>query len=306
MAINKHRIIPNLWFDRQAEEAAEFYASLFENSKVGGVTRAGKAGFEIHGVPEGTVMTIEFEIEGQEFVGINGGPLFKFNPSVSFLVACRTKEEVDALWGKLSAGGGPALMELGAYPFSEWYGWIQDKYGLSWQVMAMGDRTFDQKITPTLMFVGAQCGKAEAAIRLYTSVFGNSKIGDILRYGKGEEPDKEGTIKHASFTLEGQAFAAMDSAYEHAFTFNEAVSLMRPCETQKEIDYYWEKLTADGGQESMCGWLKDKFGVSWQIAPAALEAMLRDPDKAKVERVTNAFLKMKKFDIKELKRAFRG
>ncbi len=197
-------------------------------------------------------------------------------------------------------------MELGPYPFSEWYGWIQDKYGLSWQVMAMGDRTIDQKITPTLMFAGAQCGKAEAAIRLYTSVFENSKIGDILRYGKGEAPDKEGTIKHGAFTLEGQAFAAMDSAYEHAFTFNEAVSLMRSCETQKEIDYYWEKLTADGGQESMCGWLKDKFGVSWQVAPDDLDEMLRDPDKAKVERVTNAFLKMKKFDIKELKKAFKG
>ena len=298
-------IIPNLWFDRQAEEAARFYASLFKNSKVGEPMRAGKAGFEIHGLPEGTVITIGFEIEGQRFVGINGGPLFKFTPAISFLVACATKDEVDALWAKL-ASGGTALMELGEYPFSEWYGWTQDRYGLSWQVMAMGSRKIRQKIIPTLMFVGEQSGKAEAAIRLYTSVFNDSGIGDILRYGKGEEPDREGTIKHAAFTLQGQEFAAMDSAYEHGFTFNEAVSLMELCEAQEEIDRYWEKLTADGGQESMCGWLKDQFGVSWQIAPSSLEAMLRDPDQKKVERVTNAFLKMRKFNLAELRKAYKG
>jgi predicted 3-demethylubiquinone-9 3-methyltransferase (glyoxalase superfamily) len=299
------KIIPNLWFDRQAEEAAALYTSLFRNSRVGKPIRASKAGFDIHGLPEGTVMTLEFEIEGQKFAAINGGPLFKFTPAVSFLVACRTKEEVDPLWDKLSAGGS-VLMELGAYPFSERYGWAQDRYGLSWQVMAMADRAVRQKITPTLMFVGEQCGKTEAAIHLYTSVFHNAGIGDILRYGKGEQPDKEGTIKHAAFTLEGQDFAAMDSAYKHEFTFNEAVSFMKACATQKEIDYYWGKLTEDGGQESMCGWLKDPFGVSWQIAPAVLGEMLRDPDPKKVERVTNAFLKMRKLDIGELEKAFRG
>ena len=305
MTTIKQKITPNLWFDRQAEEAANFYTSIFKNSKVGELIRASKAGFEIHGLPEGTVMTIEFEIEGQKFIAINGGPLFKFTPAVSFLVACRKKEEVDALWEKLSQGG-TALMELGEYPFSEKYGWTQDRYGLSWQVMFMGDRKIKQKIIPTLMFVGEQSGKAETAINSYTSVFNKAKIGDILRYGKGEEPDKEGTIKHADFTLEGQEFAAMDSAYAHEFAFNEAISLMVHCKTQEEIDCYWEKLTADGGQEGMCGWLKDKFGLSWQVAPTGLDKILRDRDKKKVERVTEAFLKMKKFDIGELKKAYEG
>ncbi|VVB94663.1 3-demethylubiquinone-9 3-methyltransferase [uncultured archaeon] len=305
MTTIKQKITPNLWFDRQAEEAAKFYVSTFKNSRVSKITRASKTGFEIHGLPEGTVMTIEFEIEGQKFIGINGGPLFKFTPAVSFLVACDTKEEVDAIWEKLSEGG-TALMELGEYPFSEKYGWTQDRYGLSWQVMFIGDHKMEQKITPTLMFVGEQCGKAEATINFYTSVFNNAEIGNILRYGKGEEPDKEGTIKHSTFTLENQGFAAMDSAREHNFTFNEAISFMVECETQEEIDNYWEKLTADGGQESMCGWLKDKFGVSWQVSPTALDEMLQDHDKKKVERVTNAFLKMKKFDIGELKKAYEG
>ncbi len=127
-----------------------------------------------------------------------------------------------------------------------------------------------------------------------------------MRYVKGEEPDQEGTIKHAGFTLEGQAFAAMDSAREHDFTFNEAISLMVQCETQSEIDYYWGRLTSGGGQESVCGWLKDKFGVSWQVAPRILAEMLMDADKDKVERVTNAFLKMKKFDIEGLRKAYSG
>jgi predicted 3-demethylubiquinone-9 3-methyltransferase (glyoxalase superfamily) len=305
MSFQTPKIIPNLWFDREAEEAAHFYASLFENSSVGEPLRAAKAGFEIHSLPEGTVMSIPFELAGQRFVGINGGPLFKFNPSISFLVACATKEEVDRLWARLAAGG-TALMGLGEYPFSEWYGWTADKYGLSWQVMAMGARPIGSKIIPTLMYTGAQAGHAEAAIRLYTSLFPNSGIGDIDRYGPDEGPDRPGTVRHGSFTLEGQAFAAMDSAIGHDFVFNEAISLMRLCETQPEIDRLWAKLTADGGQESMCGWLKDRFGVSWQIVPAGLEAMLRDPDKQKVERVTNAFLKMRKFDIAELDKAYRN
>jgi predicted 3-demethylubiquinone-9 3-methyltransferase (glyoxalase superfamily) len=301
-----HKITPNLWFDGQAEEAAGFYTSLFKNSRIGKTTRYGKVGYEFHHQPEGKLMTIEFELEGQGFIGLNAGPIFKFTPAVSFLVACKTKEEVDALWEKLSAGG-TALMELGEYPFSEKYGWTQDKYGLSWQVMFMGDRKITQKITPTLMFIGAVCGRAEEAIQFYTSVFRNAGIGGILRYEKGEEPDKEGTIKHAAFTLEGQEFAAMDSAYEHTFTFTEAISLLVRCRDQAEIDTYWEKLTEGGDPNAqVCGWLKDKFGLSWQVSPTVLEEMLQDPDKEKVERVTNAFLKMKKFDIGELKRAFEG
>ena len=301
----KQRIVPCLWYDRQAEEAANYYVSLFKKSKTGNITRYSKAGFEVHGMPEGMVLTVEFEIEGQQLVAFNGRPLFKFNPSISFLIACQTKEEVDALWKQLWEGGS-ALMEIGAYPHSERYGWMQDRYGLSWQVMFMGNRPITQKITPTLMYVGEQAGKAEAAVNFYASVFHNSKVGDIMRYGAGEEPDKEGTVKHAAFTLERQEFAAMDSALEHKFAFNEAVSLMVYCQNQPEIDYYWEKLLAGGGQESVCGWLKDKFGVSWQVTPMILSKMLLDPDKAKVERVTNAFLQMKKFNIAELQKAFRG
>jgi predicted 3-demethylubiquinone-9 3-methyltransferase (glyoxalase superfamily) len=256
----------------------------------------------LHNTPSGTVGIFTVELLGQEFTLISAGPLFKFNPSVSFLVGCSTKEEVDALWKKLSEGGA-ALIELAEYPFSEKYGWVQDKYGLSWQVMFMGDRKIKQRIIPTLMFVGKQCGKAEEAINFYTSVFDSARVGDIFRYSNGEEPDKEGTVKHAAFMLEGQEFAAMDSARGHNFAFNEAISFMVHCDTQKEIDYYWGKLSADPKAEQ-CGWLKDKYGLSWQIVPSLMDEMLKDGDKEKIARVTEAFLQMKKFDIAKLKKAY--
>jgi predicted 3-demethylubiquinone-9 3-methyltransferase (glyoxalase superfamily) len=300
------KISTHLWFDSQAEDAARFYVSLFKNSEVGRLTRYTKAGFEIHGQPEGKVMTVEFELDGQPFIALNAGPLFTFTPAISFLVACNAKEEVDTLWAKLSHGG-MTLMELSAYPFSERYGWTQDRYGLSWQVMFVGDRPVKQKITPMLMFVGDVCGKAEEAINVYTSIFQGARVGNVDRYGKGEAPDKEGTIKHAVFTLEGQEFAAMDSAHEHRFTFNEAISFLVRCETQADIDNYWNKLSKGGDPKAQqCGWLKDRFGVSWQVAPTILDRMLQDPDKAKVERVTNAFLKMKKLDLTALERAYEG
>jgi predicted 3-demethylubiquinone-9 3-methyltransferase (glyoxalase superfamily) len=206
------------------------------------------------------------------------------------------------VWNELSRDGS-VLMELGEYPFSERYGWTQDRYGLSWQVMFMGDRKIEQKIIPTLMFVGDRAGKAEEAIGLYASVFHNAEIDHILRYGGNEAPDKEGTIKHAGITLEGESFAVMDSAHAHNFTFNEAISFMVECDTQEEIDYFWSKLSADPKAEA-CGWLKDKFGLSWQIVPTVMDEMLKDKDGTRLARVTEAFLKMKKFDIAKLKEAY--
>lgn len=291
------KITPHLWFDREALEAAGFYISVFKDSIQNSVTR-------LHDTPSGTVDVVSIDLMGQEFTLISAGPFFRFNPSISFLVACREKSDVDMLWEKLSEGGS-ALMELGEYPFSERYGWVQDRYGLSWQIMLMGGHDIKQNITPTLMFTDKQWGKAEDAINFYASVFRDSKVGDILRYSKGEEPDREGTIKHASFRLEGMEFAAMDSARVHDFSFNEAISFIVHCETQDEIDYYWERLSADP-QAEQCGWLKDRYGVSWQIVPTILDHMLMDQDLEKVARVTEAFLKMKKFDIEALVRAYKG
>jgi len=288
-------ITTHLWFDKEAREAGRLYTSLFKDSRVKDTTT-------LEGTPSGSVDIVTVDLAGRQFTLLSAGPLFKFTPAVSFLIACRTKGEADELW-KVLEKGGSSLMELGQYPFSERYGWLKDKYGLSWQIMFMGDRPIRQKITPTLMFVGEVAGKAEEAINYYTSVFHDAKVGNIQRHGTGEGPDREGTIKHAAFTLEGGEFAAMDSAHPHDFTFNEAISFMVHCETQDEIDYYWDRLSADPTAEQ-CGWLKDKYGLSWQIVPDVMDEMMKSGDKKKLARVTEAFLKMKKFDIKALERAF--
>jgi predicted 3-demethylubiquinone-9 3-methyltransferase (glyoxalase superfamily) len=296
------KIIPHLWFDKNAEEAAEFYTSIFRKGKIGETTRYTDAGFDVHGMPAGTVLTVEFEIEDYKFVAINGGPLFKFTPAISFTVACSTKEEVDELWAKLSKGGEP-LMPLDKYPFSEWYGWIKDKFGLTWQIILMPDAK--RCIVPSLMYVGDMAGKAEEAMNLYMKTFKNSKEGQVHRYPAGMAPDKEGTIMYADFYIENQKFSVMDSAHEHEFSFTEAVSLMVLCKDQKEIDYFWEKLNRDPN-EGQCGWIHDKFGVSWQITPEGMAEMLNSSDKEASDRAMEAMLEMKKIDIAAMKKAAKG
>jgi predicted 3-demethylubiquinone-9 3-methyltransferase (glyoxalase superfamily) len=299
------KIAPHLWFDKEAMEAAEFYASLIPNSKITSITT-------LHNTPSGDCDVVLFELSGQRFMAISAGPLFKFNPSISFHAKCSTKGEVDAIWDKLSQGG-KVLMPLGSYPFSERYGWLEDKYGLSWQLILAGESEMKQRITPVLMFVGKVCGKAEEAVNFYTDVFKSSPSGAegstnaniFARYGKGEEPDREDTVRYASFTLLGLEFGAMDSAREHKFALNEAISFIVPCDTQGEIDYFWEKLSADP-KAGQCGWLKDRYGLSWQITPTIMNEMLSGKDKERTARVTKAFLKMKKFDIDALKRAYEG
>lgn len=296
------KITPHIWFDKEAKEAADFYSSIFKDGKVLSTTHYPEAGKEVHGMEAGTVLTAEFEIMGMKFIALNGGPHFKPNPSISFFVSGESKEMIDELWDKLSPEG-KVLMPLDKYPFSEWYGWIEDKYGVSWQLILPGAEGDPRPpIMPSLLFVGDKFGKAEEALNFYVSVFKDSEIGMIAHYGPNQEPNKEGTVMYSDFKLLDQWFAAMDGALEHDFDFNEGISLLVTCKDQEEIDYYWEKLSAVPESEQ-CGWLKDKYGVSWQIVPAGMEKMLNDPDKGKSNRAMEAMLKMKKIDIEKLRQA---
>jgi predicted 3-demethylubiquinone-9 3-methyltransferase (glyoxalase superfamily) len=158
-----------------------------------------------------------------------------------------------------------------------------------------------QKITPFLWFDN----QAEDAAKFYTSVFKNSKVGRILRYDEAAAKasgQAVGSVLTVEFEIEGQKFTALNGGPQ--FKFNESVSFVVNCETQEDVDYYWEKLTAGGGQESACGWLKDKFGLSWQITPRVLIEMLHDKDTNKAERVMKAMMQMQKIDIKTLKEAY--
>ncbi len=290
-------ITPHLWFNSEAREAADLYTSLLDDSEVVNVTT-------LRDTPSGDSDLVSFLLAGQPFMAISAGPMFRFNPSVSFRIDCETAGEIDALWNRLGENG-QVLMPLDAYPFSQRYGWLQDRYGLSWQLMHAGGREITQRIVPTLMFVGPNCGRAEEAIGHYTAIFDGAMVGDPMRYGGGDEPDVEGTLRYAAFTLDGMQFAAMDSARAHDFSFNEAISLLVPCDTQEQIDRYWESLSAVPEAEQ-CGWLKDRFGLSWQIAPTAMQRMFQDADDQQMARVTRAFLGMGKFDLAVLEDAYAG
>ena len=272
-------IFPCLWFDGQAKQAADFYCSIFEHAAI----------------TTSTPMVVQFEIEGQKIMGLNGGPMFKINPSISLFVTCESNEEIERLWHKLLAGGS-AMMPLNKYPWSEKYGWVVDQFGMTWQLMLGELPKGHKKIIPSFLFVGDQYGRACEAIALYAAIFPNSIIHEAQLYTTGEA-QPEGNLKFGHFTLNKNLFAAMDGFGEHQFTFSEAVSLVVECDTQDEIDHYWNTLT-QGGEESRCGWLKDKFGISWQIIPTILGSLMANPEKG--SKVMQAILNMRKLEIDTL------
>ena len=292
------KIVPNLWFDENAEEAVSFYTSLFPNSKIVSTSRFGKEGFEHHAMPEGTVMTIEFEMDGQKFVALNGGPVFKFNESVSFFVYCGSVERIEFLYNKLSDGGS-INMPLDKYDWSEKYAWVKDKYGVSWQ-LDVDKINSQQKIVPSLLFVNDKVTKVKEAVDLYKNIFPNSKLIFSVPY-----PEDESNLLFAQFSLNGNLFNAMSGQGEHNFNFNEAVSFIIQCDSQDEVNFYWDKLTVEGS-ESMCGWLKDKFGVSWQVVPTEMFNYIGGSDKEKSSRAMNAMFQMKKLDLETLRKAYEG
>lgn len=298
------KIVPHLWFDTQAKEAAEFYATVFPNSKVTNVTK-------ITGTPSGDCDIVSFNIMDLSFQAISAGPYFKINPSISFMVNfdpsknTNARAEIDQMWEKLSEGG-KVLIPIDTYPFSERYGWIEDKFGVSWQLIYTKPEGEERPaIIPAVLFTGDIYGKAEEATNFYLSIFKDAKRGAIAHYPAGMEPNKEGTVMFTDFMLEKQWFAAMDGGGAHAFRLNEGISFVVNCDTQEEIDYYWEKLSAVPESEQ-CGWLKDKYGMSWQIVPSIMDKLMTSGDTEKVNRVTQAFLKMKKFNIAELEAAAEG
>lgn len=286
-----------MWFNGNAKEAVDFYASVFRDANVTTTSHypkskeEGLADFQLN--MAGKVLTIDFEIMGFRFVAINSGPEFTPNPSISFFITLDSKEEIDELWGKL-VNGGKELMALTKYPFSEYYGWVQDKFGVSWQLILNNPKgDWRPKVMPSLLFTQDKNGKAEEAIQFYTFVFKNSKTGQLVRRIEDDPIAKVDTLLFGDFMIENVWIAAMDGGAGHNFTFNEGISLSVGCQDQSEIDYYWEKLTVDRGEESVCGWLKDKYGVSWQVAPANMEELMKKPDAFKI------MMKQKKIIIAE-------
>lgn len=271
-------VFPCLWFDGKAKEAAELYCSVFKNSKI----------------TSETPLVVTFEINGKRIMGLNGGPMFTINPSISLYVNCDSADEVNRIWNVLIDGGSEYL-PLDTYPWSERYGWLKDKFGMTWQIFSTGSHNGELSLAAALLFTNKRFGDGEAAVNHYRSIFENSATDMLVRYPDGDA--NAGKLMFSGFRLNESLLVAMDGPGDHNYTFNEAVSLVVECDTQQEIDYYWEKLS-EGGEESMCGWLKDKFGVSWQVVPKILAELMTDPEKA--PKAIAAFSQMRKFEIDKL------
>jgi predicted 3-demethylubiquinone-9 3-methyltransferase (glyoxalase superfamily) len=277
-----------IWLNDQAEEAAKLYTSIIKNSK----TISTMPG------PNNKPMGVTVELDGCQFILFNGGPQYHPTSGISFSISCQSEQEIDALWNELKKDG-KVMMELNKYPWSEKYGWTEDRFGVSWQLNLSKEV---RPITPTLLFAGEQQGRAEEAINLYTSQFPNSGVNFIARYEPGER-GPEGKIKFASFRINGQPFSAMDSGVEMPNMFSLGVSLFVNCETQDEVDTLWENLS-EGGHRDRCGWLQDKFGVAWQIIPTALGRLLGDKDRKKANNAMQAMMGMNKIVIRDLEEAY--
>lgn len=276
-------IYPCLTLKGKVAEAADFYIHTFGEGKI----------------TQTSPYVISISLSGEKFMLLNDGPTALPNPSISFMVISETTGETEAYWHKLIKEG-KSLMELGSYPWSSKYGWVQDKFGVSWQLYTGSKTDTPQKFCPTLMFTGKQLGKATAAIGFYTTLYPASEIVGIMKYEDGEG-DNTDYVKHGQFKIKEYVMMAMDSSFEHGFGFNDAISLVVECEDQAEIDKYWNTLTANGGKEIQCGWLVDKYGVSWQIIPRVLMDLVKNPERA--QRVMGALMKMKRLIIADLENA---
>lgn len=284
----KNNIFPCLWFDGQGNEAAAFYTETFKGK-----------------ITVDTPSVVNFEVFGQRFMILNAGPQFQKNASISFTVICETEEEVANYWEHLVQNG-KVLMDLKAYDWSKKYGWVKDQYGVTWQLY-LGEVQDDQKIFPNLMFVGENNGKAAGAVTFYTNIFPNSSVGQILKYGEGvgnETHEIPENVQHAHFSIDGYTMFCLDSSHPHQFNFNEAISLVVMTDDQLETDHLWNNLISDGGRPSRCGWLKDRYGVSWQIVPKRLIELMNDPDPVKGHKVVQSMFTMEKIIIDELEQAY--
>lgn len=287
-------IVPYLWFDHQAEAAVDLYTHTFLHSHVVSNSLYTASGAEVSGRLEDSLLSIEFVIAGQPMVALNGGPVYAFTPANSFYVHCAFAEEVDRIYEKLSAGG-EVLMELGQYPFSPRYAWVQDPFGVNWQIMQSDQPT---QIVPGFLFTGPHIGQAESAIRHYIATIPHSNLQAL-------EKGPDGLVQYATFTLNGQTFAATESNFDHGFDFSPAISLLLSCETEAEFESIWTSFT-DETTDPQCGWVTDRFGITWQIVPEALFALINCDDGDRRERVLKAMYPMKKIDLAVLKQAFHG
>ena len=271
----KNKLIPAIWYDQNGLEAFDYYTAVFPNSDI----------------YKSNPVVIQASIAGLDFIGINGGPMFKPNPSISFMVVFESKEALQQAWDQLIQGSN-ILMPLTHYPFSAYYGWLEDRFQVSWQFYLgkLADVN-NQAVVPTLMFGSKHQGQCQEALDFYQKLFSDFELQGILKYTEGQY---QGQIQHAQFRILGTTMAAMDSGVPQDFTFDEGVSLTITCKDQEEIDYYWDSICREG-KESQCGWCQDVYGVNWQIVPENMDFLMENHLHA-----GQRLMKMRKINIAEL------
>ncbi|MEA5052992.1 MAG: VOC family protein [Propionicimonas sp.] len=279
------KIIPNLWFDHTAAEAAAFYASVFPDAQVTDTQYYPTEGLlDFQQEFAGKELTVGFEIAGYRFIGINAGAEFPLTPSLSFMLNFdadadpAARDQLDALWAALTAGG-QVLMPLQEYDFSPHYGWVADRYGVSWQLMLTHPQGVERPfVRPCLLFGGAAQNRAGEAYDYYSQLFPDTQAGPRMLYQQPVGPAIPGrSVLFSELQLLGQWVVLMDAGAEQDFTFNPGVSLMIEADGQTELDRYWAALSAVPEAEQ-CGWCTDRFGVSWQVIPSNLEQLMQAPD----------------------------
>lgn len=302
--MDTQRIVPNIWCNGTAEDAGAFYAAALPDAAFEVESRYPMTGLlPFQESLAGEPLTVAVRVSGYRFTLVNAGDEFHPNAALSFMLnfdplnyaggVIAARAALDATWTALSAGG-EVLLPLGEYPFSAHYGWVADRFGVHWQLM-LTDPTGDPRpfVIPTLLFGGPVQNRAGEAIDFYASVFENAAPGMRAPYGEPQGPASAEALMFGEFRIGSQWFAAMDSGAEQRETFSCGVSLEVLCRDQAEIDRLWDALSAVPEAEQ-CGWLADRFGVSWQIVPENMGALMERPGA--YERM----LEMKKLVIAEL------
>ncbi|MGW8482416.1 VOC family protein [Microbacterium sp. NPDC055903] len=280
------RIIPNLWFDRSAEDAGDFYASALPRASAVVTARYPDEVPEWQRDFAGQALTVDVDIDGYQVTLINAGDEFRPNASISFMLNFdpllhggdreAAARALDDTWAALSASGN-VVLDLGEYPFSPRYGWVEDRYGVNWQLM-LTDPAGDPRpfVIPQLLFAGEVQGRAREAAEFYVSLFEDSGLGFVAEYPAATGPASAGEVMFGEFRIAEQWFAMMDSAVDRDARFTCGVSLEVRCADQREIDRLWGALSAVPEAEA-CGWLADRHGVSWQIVPEQMAELMRRP-----------------------------
>lgn len=280
-------IVPNIWCTRNAEEVGQFYADVLPDTTTEVESRYPQTGLLDFQEPfAGLPLTVAVNVAGYRLTLVNAGDEFSPNPSISFFLMFgadrfgsveQAREALDRVWVGLQPGA-TVLMALDEYPFSDYYGWVQDRYGVSWQ-LGLADPVRDDGafVIPSLLFGGAAQNRAGEARAKYAEVFPEFEAGGAYPYGEAQGSATPEALMYSEFRIQGQTFGAMDSGVEQDFSFTCGVSLEVHCADQAEIDRIWDALSAVPEAEQ-CGWLADEFGVSWQIVPANMGELMERPN----------------------------